>query len=436
MNPLIDRARSYVDQAELYWTRQHDISVSYEDSRLQSINESDTSSLALRVIDRGRLGATYGIAPDRDRLVNEAKQAAAHGDPAAFSFAPEARYPEVANYSDRAARLSSEDVVALCEAVRTRILAKRPDASLRVEAGTAARHLDIETTQGAAATHRSSEMYIWFGAPFKGAGIGVYKVAAGVTPLNPPDDLVDEFVRWYGWGEATSTPRTGRLPVVFAPNAASLYLLPLWAGLDGDAVDKGTSPLIGRVGEAILSPLLTVVDDPLRADDPEARPFDDEAIPCQRRPLIHRGSLTGFLFDLRTAALQGTASTGNAVKRALFGGGTETAPAPWPMSLVVEPGDSSFDEMVADLDEGLVLLGGLGFHSGNYPQGQFSVQAVGFHVQGGRVVGRLENTMVSADIYTDLANVRAVSREQRRSFGMLGALAPYVLVDGLQVTGR
>jgi len=106
------------------------------------------------------------------------------------------------------------------------------------------------------------------------------------------------------------------------------------------------------------------------------------------------------------------------------------------MSLVVEPGDSSFDEMVADLDEGLVLLGGLGFHSGNYPQGQFSVQAVGFHVQGGRVVGRLENTMVSADIYTDLANVRAVSREQRRSFGMLGALAPYVLVDGLQVTGR
>jgi len=435
VNPLIESAAACVDHAELYCVRQHEIVVRYENARLESINETDTSSLALRVIDGGRLGATYGVTPDRAGLIDEAKQAAVHGDPATFSFAPDAAYPAVANFSEETAAQSSEDIATLCESVKERILSLRPGLPLKMEAGTAVRTLDIGTTQGADATHRSSEAYLWFGAPFAGAGIGLYSAVAGVSPLTRPDEVIREFARWYEWSETTSTPKTGRLPVIFAPDASSLYLLPLWAGLDGDAVEKNTSPLIDRIGDAILSSKLTIVDDPLRDDAPDARPFDDEAIACQRRVLVDQGALTGFLFDLRTAAAQGTVSTGNGLKRALFGGGTETAPAPWPMSLVVKPGDSTFDAMIADLDEGLILFGGLGFHSGNYPQGQFSIQGVGFHVKGGRVVGRLENTMVSADIYTDFANVHAVSREQRRSFGLLNSVAPYVMVDSLQVAG-
>ena len=80
----------------------------------------------------------------------------------------------------------------------------------------------------------------------------------------------------------------------------------------------------------------------------------------------------------------------------------------------------------------------MGFHSGNYPQGQFAVQAVGYHIVDGHVAGRLDKTMISGNIYEDLRRVDAVSRERRRSIvGLMSAgMEPYLLVDSLQVAGK
>ena len=167
------------------------------------------------------------------------------------------------------------------------------------------------------------------------------------------------------------------MPVIFAPEASFLDLLPLWAGLAGNAIEKKTSPIAERMGETILSPRLTLRDDALRAGDPASRPFDDEGVPCRRRTLVESGVLRGLLLDLRSAAALGLASTGNGIKRELFTAGTEIQPNPWAVNWIVEPGDSSLEAMIAELDEGLLVTGGIGFHSGNYSQGAFSVQAVG-----------------------------------------------------------
>ena len=103
---------------------------------------------------------------------------------------------------------------------------------------------------------------------------------------------------------------------------------------------------------------------------------------------------------------------------------------------VVEPGEVSYRDLIADLDKGLLITHGLGFHSGNYPQGQFSVQAVGYHIVNGKVVGRLIKTMISANIYEDFKNVRALSSEHRAGMmGLLGGITPYILVDAIQVAG-
>ena len=93
---------------------------------------------------------------------------------------------------------------------------------------------------------------------------------------------------------------------------------------------------------------------------------------------------------------------------------------------------------VKELQEGLLVTDGMGFHSGDSPQGQFADQAVGYHVVDGKVIGRLDKAMVTGSIYEDLHRVRAVSRERQRVVaGLLAAgAAPYVLVDSLQVSGK
>jgi len=435
MHHLIEQAKNTVDQAELYWKRTHSLSVSYENNRLQEITENDLSSVALRVIHEGKMGSTFAVSPDQPGLTDQAKTASAYGDPATFSFAPAAEYPTVNAHDASSGRLTSDDLVALCETVLEGIRSRRDDLPLFVEAELEERELVIETTEGAAGHHRATDTVLSFGAPIKGAGMPVVKWRGATTPQSQPDELVAEFLEWYGWTEKKSTPATGKLPVIFSPDASFLYLLPLWAGLEGNAIEKETSPLIGRLGEPILSERLTIVDDPLASGELGSRPFDDEGIPCRRRALIDRGILKGFLFDQRTGSSLGKASTGNAVKRELFSDGTETKPSPWPIRLSIDPGEQALREMIAGLDEALLVYYGMGFHSGNYPQGQFAVQAVGFHIKDGAVVGRLDNTMISANIYEDFKRVRAVSVERGPALGFLTVSAPYVLVDSLQVAG-
>ncbi len=435
MHELIEQARQSVDQAELYWKRAHTVSASYENGRLQQISENDLSSVALRVIHQGRMGSTFAVSPDQPGLIDQAKTASAYGDPATFSFAPAADYPQVDAFDAEAEKLTSENLITLSESVLDAIRKKRDDLPLEVNAEMETRELVIETTEGAQAHQKATDVVLSLGAPIKGAGMPVYKWRGSASPQSRPDDLIDEFLEWYGWTEKVSTPSTGRLPVIFTPDACCLYLLALWAGLEGGAIEKRTSPVVDRLGEQLFSSRLTIADDPVAEGGFGARSFDDEAVPCQRRALIEQGVLKGLLLDQRSASALGEASTGNAVKRELFTGGTETKPSPWPIRLSVDPGSRPYRELIAGLDEGLLVYFGMGFHSGNYPQGQFSVQAIGFHIKGGEVIGRLDNTMISVNIYEDFKNIRAVSAETGPALGFINATAPYVLVDSVQVAG-
>lgn len=437
MNALMEIARGAVDQAELYWHRRHTINILYQNGRLQQVEENDVSSVALRIIEEGRLGSTYGVFPDRGQLLDRARAAARYGDKATFSFAPAASYPAVRTYDERTASLTSQDLIELCESVKQRIRAQIPDIPLIIRCQADTSRVAVESTEGAEGELESTGLGIGFGAPFRGVGVAAFKGDRSISPSKVDDALIDEFVEWYRWGDTTSTPPTGRLPVLLAPEAAFLILLPLLMGVSADLVSKQTSPLVDRIGESILSERITVVDEALRDGDPDARPFDDEGVPCRTHTIVENGVLRDYLVDLRSGAALDRPSTGHGFKAALFGGGTETPPTPWFANPVIRPGDEGWRDLLAALDEGLLVTGGMGFHSGNYPQGHFAVQAIGYHVVGGAVVGRLDKTMISGNIYEDLRNVRAVSREQRRGVGGLlsAGSAPYVLVDSLQVAG-
>ncbi len=437
MKDAIEQARGTVDQAELHWVRERTLSVSYGNRELQEIVDNNLASVALRVIDGGRMGSTCGVRPDEPALLDRAKRAAAHGDAATFSFAPGAATSPIDNYDPTVAGLTAEELISLCDSIRDRALQLRPDVALAIGAVATTTRRAVRTTQGVDASSESTAFQVWFGAPIRGAGIGVWKGVTASGLPETPRNLIEEFDEWYGWTETASTPRTGRLPVILAPEASFLYLLPLWAGLAGGAIEKKTSPLVDRMGEPILSKRLTLWDDALRRGDPAARSFDDEGTPCQKRAIVESGVLRSLFLDRRTGAALGLPSTGNGVKRELFAVGPDVQANPWAIAWGVEPGDSSLAAMMSDLDEGLLVTGGLGFHSGNYPQGAFSVRAIGFHIRSGRVVGRLDRTMLSGNVYKDFLHVAALSREARSTESMLlgNVRAPYVLVESLQVAG-
>jgi len=438
MNDLIQYARQHVDEAEMYWHRTQDTTVRYENQRLQEIRQNRLSAVAVRVIAHGRFGQSFGETPGHTAIVDEAKAASQFGDAAGHRFAEPSAYPTLPETDRSPVEAKSDDLVALCEDVKHEIRSHRPDLTLVIHARASKEHLVIETTEGAQAESETAGLHLAFGAPIQGAGTSVYKSLSATHAFQAPDDLIEEFLTWYGWTERASTPDTGRLPVIFAPEAAFLYVLPLCFGLNGDAVAKETSPVFNRIDEPILSDKLTIFDAPHLPGSPFSRVFDDEAVPCRHRPLVEEGILRGFLLDLQSASRLRRPPTGNGFKRKLFGSGPEVTASPWPCHMQVQAGTEPVEQMIARQSEALLVTGGLGFHSGNYGQGQFAVQAMGFHIRDGHVVGRLEGTMISGNIYADLLDIEALSRETRDvSMGMgPAAEAPYVLVESLAVAGR
>lgn len=210
--------------------------------------------------------------------------------------------------------------------------------------------------------------------------------------------------------------------MVFTPKGVrSAFFAPLALAFNGRMVLEGASPLVGRQGKTLFDERLSLWDDATIDYRPASRPFDDEGVPSQRIPLIEKGVVAGFLYDLQTAALAASRSTGSG-NRARGG-----MPTPSVSALVIEEGDAALEDMIRDMKEGLVIEMLIGAEQGNVLGGEFSGNILlGYKVEGGEIVGRVKDTMVSGNIYDALKGLAAIGREAKWVGGTLKTAALYL----------
>ena len=119
--------------------------------------------------------------------------------------------------------------------------------------------------------------------------------------------------------------------------------------LGATGYETGRSAVAGRLGEPVVSELLSLVDD---GADEAGLPsgFDAEGNVRRRTQLIAHGVLTGVVSDRRRAKVTGGVPTGHAVPDGWRFGGD-----PSPSNLLLAPGDSTDEELLADCASGLVV---------------------------------------------------------------------------------
>jgi PmbA protein len=218
------------------------------------------------------------------------------------------------------------------------------------------------------------------------------------------------------------------MPVIFSPSGGLVLVFPLMEGTNGKNVYTGISPLKGKVGEKLFDEKINLVDDPTLDGRYGSAPYDDEGVPHRRNVLIADGVLKGFLYDLKTAALSGVESTGNG-SRSLF-----TLPYPSPTNLILGAGKTPLQEMIAGIDEGLLVEELLGLGQGNIISGAFSNPvALAFKIEKGQIVGRVKNVSIADNVYDLLKNVSTVSQEQQWVYQNL--CLPYVLLPEMNIVG-
>lgn len=144
---------------------------------------------------------------------------------------------------------------------------------------------------------------------------------------------------------------------------------------------------------------------------------------------MERGALQGFYYDLKTAAQSGVESTGNG-SRGLF-----NPPSPSLTNFQIEPGQATLAEMIASIDEGLLIEDVIGMGQGNVISGAFSNPlSLAFKIEKGEIVGRVKNASIAGNVYDVLQNVAAVSRESQWVYNMFHA--PYLMLSDMNVVAK
>ena len=436
---LIEKAKRTADQAELYTIRRKLVQVRFRESGLTVVAQRDTSACALRVINDGRLGASFAESPSRARLLEDSCAAASYGQGASFSFAASQLYPSVLSSDPKTAELAAGDLIDLAIQVRDLITRSAEDAVVNLLCEAESGKRSVETTQRATAEEPFSRVTLGVEVPFpsRRSDTGAVGRLISIGPMEVSGSWIEELLEMRGWGAQASVPASGRLPVLLTPYASTLLTLTLAECLGSVSVSKGVSPLADKIGEQVLSERLTIREDPTYAGHPFARAFDDEGVAVQPRKVIERGVLRSFLVDLSGAANLGTRSTGNAVRRTLFSERIEDVPVPNWLCAIIEPGEDSWRDLMAEVEEGILVTRMAGLHSCNLLEGQYAVQANGFHIRSGRPVGYLERVMLAGNVFEDFLAVRAISREREPTAHVemeVAGLAPYMLLDSAQVT--
>lgn len=227
---------------------------------------------------------------------------------------------------------------------------------------------------------------------------------------------------------------TGQYPVVFHPEAMCSLLSVFSSVFSSEAAQKGLSKLGDKEGEIIASPIVTLVDDPFHPENPMPRNFDAEGSPTHKKNVIEGGKLNTLLYNLKTAAVAGKKTTGNASK-----GGYDASVSLRPFTMYLENGELTEEELLEKAGEGVFITDLSGLHAGaNAISGDFSLQSAGFMIREGKKCEYVKSFTVAGNFYDLLKNITALANNCHlpNAMGSTAFGAPSVLVEGLSVAGK
>ena len=227
---------------------------------------------------------------------------------------------------------------------------------------------------------------------------------------------------------------TGQYPVIFNTDAMC-SLLAVYSGIfNSEAAQKGLSKLAGKEGEVIAAPWVTLVDDPFHCDNPEPMNFDAEGSPTHRKAIIEKGVLNTLLYNLKTAAVAGKKTTGNASKA-----GYDSAVGVRPFTLYLEGGELTEEQLLQKAGNGVYITDLSGLHAGaDSISGDFSLQSAGYMIENGKKTRYVKSFTVAGNFYELLKNIVALANNSHlpRAMGSTAFGAPSTLVSGLSIAGK
>ena len=406
------------EHIEAYVGRGGETSVRVYESALEHFVSAQSEGVGIRVIKDGRTGTAYaGTLDDKAiaEVLADARDNVQFGTPDEYAglAVPDGVEPVPQKFWDDAlAQYPTDKKVDLTKDLERRALAA--DSRVRTESSNYDDGWDesaFATTTGIRTSGRSNSCF--------------------VSVVTLADDVDDETQTGYGFSVGDSPndfdldkaareaadratrllgatkPATKRTTVVLDPYVTSQFVSILSSAFNGENVAKGRSIFAGRLGEQVAVPFFTLVDDPTNKLAYTATDIDGEGLAARRNVLIKDGALQMFVHSSYSARRMQTKSTGNATR-----GGFAGSPGVGCLAMQVTPGAKSQAELIADIDDGVLIQEVSGLHSGVNPiSGDFSTGASGMTITNGKVGAPIREFTIGSTLQRMLLDIVAVGND-------------------------
>jgi PmbA protein len=221
--------------------------------------------------------------------------------------------------------------------------------------------------------------------------------------------------------------KTQKAAVIFDPDVARAILGGILAAINGEHVIQGASFLKDKIDQKIACELLTLIDDGTKPKGLSSKPFDGEGVPTQKRIIVDKGILKGFIYNTIVAKRAGVESTGNATRR-----GFTSLPGIGAHNFYMANGEFPPEKIIKSTKTGLLLKGVTGYGI-NPVNGNFSGGANGFWIENGKIAFPVKGLTIAGTAEEMLNGIDMVGNDLdlNRSF-----TSPTFRIKEMQIGGE
>jgi len=449
------------EQVEAYAARSKGIDVKVFGGEVESLASENVEGVGVRVVVDGRQGFAWAGSLEPDVVAEtlaEARDNAGFGSPDEHLGLPDpdeaagtgVDRPALDLWRDALLATPADDKVALALELERAVMGADPRIRgvRTVSYADGASEMALANSLGVEATARRTVCSV-SALTLAGEGVGT-RTGYGFSVSREPAELdleeaasmaAERAVRLLG----ATQPKTRRLPVVFDPLVASSILGVISGALNGESVLKGRSMFagaggsrrrgrgdtpqpLGRLGEMVAGPHISIVDDPTNPEAFGAAGYDSEGVPTRPVRLIENGRLARFLHNVHTGRRSGSGTTGSAVRA-----GYTSTPGVGARALHFEPGSAPPEELLRRAEGGLFVQSITGLGSGASPvTGDFSVGADGLIIRDGALAEPVREVTVASTFQRMLLDLEVGNDLQWLPGGAAGItiLVPEMAMSG------
>lgn len=428
---MINKLKNKFDSFDVYQVESTDVSVDFTSRRgIVSAEQNQTRGLAIRAFQNGIMGFTSTLDfTNEDKVIQNLKESIQFGQKVNYKL------PKPSSNGENVSGTKFLEIAELKEiSEKLNEKLKKISSEFEFKGGLSSSRSKMSLTN-------SNDVNIYQDFSFTYGMIQFSKTTQNDVIMDGEhfdpkkfddseiDALIENISKRVVLLNKLESLNPKKMPVVFSPQGSKIITSSLISHLNGYSIYQKTSPLVGKIGEKLFDEKFSILDDPTCETGIGSRTHDDEGTKSIKMPFIENGVVKNFYHSLKTANLTNSEPTGHGMR-----GGINNLPSPSKSNILVQEGEISFEEMISDIKEGMLVDSVIGQGMANTLNGDFS-NSVGmaFKIENGKVVGRVKGYAIAGNIYQMLKNINGISKDNESFFGSY--VAPYLRFDEMNVVG-